>query len=130
MSMKFHHVGVACHNIREEIDSISKIHDVIDVSPIVFDIEQNAELCMLTTSEGVAIELISGAQVANIIKKRITYYHLCFETEDINAEIIRLQDIGAFLVSEPKPAILFDNKQVAFLQASYGLIELVQLNKL
>jgi len=125
--MKFHHIGVACNDIKEEIDSISKIHEVIDISPIVFDTEQKAKLCILRTSEGIVIELISGEQVANILKKRITYYHLCFETDDINAEISRLQDLGAFLVSEPKPAILFGNKQVAFLQVSYGLIELVQI---
>ena len=128
MGMKFHHIGVACRDIVKEIENISQIHKVIEVSPIVFDEEQNAKLCMVKTSEGIVIELISGEQVANIIKKGITFYHLCFETDDINAEIIRLQNLGAFLVAEPKSAILFGNKQVAFLQVSYGLIELVQLN--
>lgn len=126
MSMKFHHIGLACPSIREEIESISKIHEVLDISPIVFDKEQKAELCILKTSEGIVIELISGEQVENILKKRITYYHLCFETDDINSEVERLQELGAFLVSDLKPAILFGNKQVAFLQVSYGLIELVQ----
>ena len=125
--MKFHQVGVACRNIREELEIIKKIHDVTDVSEIVFDIEQKAELCMIHTSEGVAIELISGEQVENLIKKRISYYHICFETKDINNEIERLQSIGALLVSDSKPAILFKNKQVAFLQVSYGLIELVEI---
>ena len=124
--MKFHHVGVACSDIREEIESINKIHDVIDTSPIVYDKEQRAELCMLKTAEGVSIELISGEQVAGLVKKRIAYYHLCFETNDIRAEIERLQELGGLLVSDAKPAILFDNKEVAFLQMSYGLIELVQ----
>lgn len=124
--MKFHHIGVACSNIREEIDTIKKIHEIVDVSPILFDTEQKAELCILETSDGLRIELISGEQVANIVKKRITYYHICFETPDIEKEIARLQALGAFLVSEPKPAILFDNKRVAFLQVSYGLIELVE----
>jgi methylmalonyl-CoA/ethylmalonyl-CoA epimerase len=95
--MKFHHVGVACHNIKEEIESISKIHEVTEISPIVYDTEQKAELCMITTLEGVLIELISGEQVANLLKKRITYYHLCFETEDIFEEITRLQDLGHFI---------------------------------
>lgn len=126
MSMKFHHIGLACPNIREEIESITKIHEVIDISPIVSDKEQKAELCILKTSEGIVIELISGEQVENILKKRITYYHLCFETDDINSEIARLQNLGALLVSDLKPAILFGNKQVAFLLVSYGLIELVQ----
>ena len=128
MLSKFHHVGVACRDIQDEIDNIRKIHDVIEVSPIVSDKEQKAELCILKTSEGIAIELIAGEQVQNIIKKRVTYYHLCFETDDIYAEIKRLQEIGALLVSEPKPAILFDHRKVAFLHVSYGLIELIEVN--
>lgn len=125
--MKFHHVGVACQHIQEEIEQIRKIHEVTEISPIVYDEEQKAELCIINTAEGVTIELIAGEQVANLVKKRISYYHLCYETDDIHAEIDRLRNLGAFLVSEPKKAILFGNRQVAFLQVSYGLIELVQL---
>jgi methylmalonyl-CoA/ethylmalonyl-CoA epimerase len=127
--MEFHHIGIACRNIREEIASISKIHRIISISPIVFDKEQKAELCMVQIAEGVNLELISGEQVENLIKKRITYYHICFQTDDIDTEIERLQNSGALLVSEPNPAILFEDRKVAFLQASYGLIELVQSKK-
>lgn len=126
MSMRFHHIGVACANIKEELESIAKIHNIINIGPIVFDAEQKAELCIVKIHEGIIIELISGDQVENILKKRITYYHLCYETDDINLEIEKLQKLGAFLISEPKSAILFGNKKVAFLQVSYGLIELLQ----
>ena len=124
--MKFHHVGVACKDIEAEIKSISQIHDVIEVSNIVYEVEQKASLCIIKTAEGVTIELISGEQVENLIKKRIAYYHLCFETDDITSEIKRLQELGAFLVSDEKPALIFNNKKIAFLQVSYGLIELVE----
>lgn len=124
--MKFHHIGIACKNIAQEIDAIKQMHDVVDISSIVYDPEQKAELCILKLGEGTTIELISGEQVENLIKRRISYYHICFETDDIEKEITRLQDLGGFLVSEPKPAILFSNKRVAFLQVSYGLVELVE----
>jgi methylmalonyl-CoA/ethylmalonyl-CoA epimerase len=123
--MKFHHVGVACKNIYEEIANISAIHRVIDKSPTVFDQEQNAELALLTLADGTRIELISGKPVETFLKKNITYYHLCFEVDDIDAEIDRLVNAGAFLIAEPKPAVLFNNRKVAFLQASYGMIELL-----
>jgi len=123
--MKFHHIGVACKNIEEEIISISKIHHVIKQSPIVFDKEQNAALAMLTLADGTNIELISGKQVEVFLKRNITYYHVCFEVDNINAEIERMVNDGAFLISPPKSAILFDNREVAFLNVSYGMIELL-----
>ncbi len=123
--MKFHHVGIACKNIDEEIANISKIHQVIEQSPKVFDKEQNAELILLTLADGTKLELISGKQVETLLKKNITYYHLCFEVDDINTEVDRLVNEGAFLISAPKPAVLFNNREVAFLNVSYGMIELL-----
>ncbi len=126
--MKFHHIGVACKNIDEEISNISKIHNIIKQTPTVFDKEQNAELVMLTLADGTNIELISGKQVETLVKKNITYYHICFEVEDIDSEIERLIGENAFLISPPKPAVLFNNRKVAFLHVSYGLIELLNSN--
>ncbi|WP_295715567.1 VOC family protein [Mucilaginibacter sp.] len=123
--MKLHHIGVACKNIATEINSITKLHTVTAISATVFDPEQDAELALLTLSDGTQIELIAGKQVEIIVKKNISYYHLCFEVDDIYAEIERLSCEGALLVSPPKPAILFNNRAVVFLQVSYGLIELL-----
>lgn len=123
--MKLHHIGVACKNIATEISSISKLHTVTAISATIFDPEQDAELALLTLSDGSRIELIAGKQVESFVKKNISYYHLCFEVDDIYAGIERLTAEGALLISPPKPAILFNNRAVAFLQVSYGLIELL-----
>jgi methylmalonyl-CoA/ethylmalonyl-CoA epimerase len=123
--MRFHHIGIACADINEEIANVSKIHDVVEVSKTVFDEKQNAQLVMLTLSDGTNIELISGKQVESLVKKNINYYHICFEVDDINEEIERLTAENAFLISAPKPAILFNNREVAFLKVSYGIIELL-----
>jgi methylmalonyl-CoA/ethylmalonyl-CoA epimerase len=127
--MKFHHVGVACKNIQEEIANISKIHEIVKRSPIVFDKGQDAELALLTLADGTNIELVSGKQVETFLKKNITYYHLCFEVHDIHLEIERLTRENALLLSPPKPSVLFDNREVAFLHVSYGIIELLSQNK-
>jgi methylmalonyl-CoA/ethylmalonyl-CoA epimerase len=112
-----------------EIEAVKKIHEIRAISPILFDKEQNVELCMVETTEGINIEFVSGSRVENLVKKRISYYHLCYVVEDIDYEIERLVSSGATLVSEIKPAVLFDFRKVAFLHVSYGLIELLQLNK-
>jgi methylmalonyl-CoA/ethylmalonyl-CoA epimerase len=127
--MNFHHIGIACGNIKEEISKISRIHNVLEISDIFYDREQDAELCMITIDGGLKMELISGKQVEAFIKKRLTYYHLCYEVDDINSEIERLENEGAFLISAPKPAILFDNREVAFLNVPYGIIEILSSRK-
>ena len=123
--MKFHHVGIACRDLAAELEQIVMIHDVVETSGVVYDQGQNAELVLLTLSDGTHLELISGKQVEGILKKNITYYHLCFEVDDIRAEIERLEKQHAKLLSPPTPAPLFDNREVAFLHVSYGIIELL-----
>ena len=127
--MKFHHIGVCCKNIEKEIKNIEKIHSVKSISNIVYDEKQEAELCMLEIEDGLKIELISGKQVENLLKKRMTYYHICYEVEDISIEKERLIKAGAYLVSDEKEAILFSDRKVCFLLVSYGLIELVEKEK-
>ena len=123
--MRLHHIGVACGDIGREIDSLSRIHEVVECTGVVFDEVQQAELALLTLSDGTRIELIAGRAVETLLKKKFTYYHLCFEVEDIDLEIERLTKEGALLLSPPKPAVLFGNRKVAFLHVSYGIIELL-----
>ncbi len=124
--MQLHHVGIACENITKSLPCVKKVYDVASVSGIIFDKEQNTSLCLIKTKNGIALELISGITVNRLIKKGISYYHICFTVKDIFAEIERLKDAGAILVSSPKPAILFKNKLVAFLYTHLGLIELLE----
>jgi methylmalonyl-CoA/ethylmalonyl-CoA epimerase len=123
--MKLHHIGIAVKDLQEEIFHISSIHEVVHQSPVLFDQEQQAQLVLLTLSDGTKMELVSGKPVESFVKKNISFYHLCFEVDDLDQEIARLTGEGAFLISPPKPAILFTNRLVAFLQVSYGMIELL-----
>ncbi len=118
-------MGIACENIEEMTLRLSSVHEIVEKSQVIFDKEQNAQLVLLTLSDGTHLELVAGPQVETFLKKKITYYHLCFEVPDIHAEIERLLTTEAILLSPPKPAPLFDGREVAFLQVSYGIIELL-----
>jgi methylmalonyl-CoA/ethylmalonyl-CoA epimerase len=127
--MRLHHIGVACRDIEEEIDRLSRIHEIVDRTPVVCDPEQDARLALLTLSDGTRIELVAGPRVETFVKKNIGFYHLCFEVADILAEIGRLEGEGARLVVPPKPAVLFGGRTVAFLYVEYGMIELLSQNQ-
>jgi methylmalonyl-CoA/ethylmalonyl-CoA epimerase len=123
--MQLHHIGVACRDIEEGIERLCLIHDVVAVTPVIHDPEQEAQVVLLTLLDGTRIELVAGRQVETILKKNIGLYHLCFEVTDIDAEIGRLVAAGAKLIVPPKPAALFDGRAVAFLYVDYGMIELL-----
>ncbi|HET6254011.1 MAG TPA: VOC family protein [Puia sp.] len=123
--MQLHHIGVACQDIGEGIERLSLIHDIVARTPVIRDPEQDADVVMLTLSDGTRIELVAGRAVEMLVKRNIGLYHLCFEVSDIDGEIGRLVAGGAKLIVPPKPAALFDGRPVAFLYAAYGMIELL-----
>ena len=83
-------------------------------------------MCLVNIESGVPIELISGPPVVNLLKKGLTYYHLGYSVSDIRGQSSQLINTGAIQISDPKPAVLFENRLVAFFYCTYGLIELVE----
>ena len=126
MALKIHHIGIACKNIEKAIKVYKKFFNVVEETPVVHDELQNADLCLLKTDTGLDVEFISGDQVTNLLKQKISYYHLCYSTDAIEETISQFENNGALLVSPLKPAVLFNGKRVAFLMTNSGLIELVE----
>src|SRR5215831_16847932 len=107
--MRFHHIGIACRDISVALDSVRRLHDIVAQSDVVLDEQQNANLCLVTTRDGFALELISGPQVEGLLKRGVSYYHVCYAVDGIDSAIDRLTEAGAVLCSPPKPSVLFEN---------------------
>ncbi|MDD2972492.1 MAG: VOC family protein [Lachnospiraceae bacterium] len=129
VKMKMHHIGIATENIADMKAYLQNLLEIRDCTQTVYDANQDADLCMVTLTDGTKIELIAGKVVEKLVKKRNFLYHTCYEVEDIDVAIGELVEQGAMLVSEPKEAILFDNQRVAFLTSPLGLMELVERNQ-
>jgi methylmalonyl-CoA/ethylmalonyl-CoA epimerase len=124
--MKFHHIGVACAAIDKAVDFVEKSFTALSKTKIIFDECQNVNLCLLTLEDGTNIELVSGRTVEKFIDKNQFLYHTCWEVSNIENSIERLYQNGAILISEPKPAVLFNDRKVAFLLTDIGIIELLE----
>lgn len=107
MSMGFHHIGIACADIASMKLYMEKLFDISETGEEIFDGQQDANLCMVTLRDGTKIELVSGKVVEKLVKKHHFLYHICYHTENIWEQIKELEDLGAKVISEPKPAILF-----------------------
>jgi len=124
--MKFHHIGIATKDIDNTLEWVKKHYDIRNISTKVYDKNQNVFLQMVETSDH-NIELVSGSTVEKFIKKNITYYHVCYEVEDIYTSIKSFSK--SIVISKPTPAILFNNRKVAFLMTPIGIIELLELKE-
>ena len=124
--MRMHHLGLAVNSIQSALEFIQSIASVQSVSETVFDKEQNANLCMVRIGDGTAIELIEGELASKMIKKGQFFYHSCWETDDMEKELRSLTEKGGMIISPPKPAVLFENRRVAFIMTEIGLLELLE----
>jgi methylmalonyl-CoA/ethylmalonyl-CoA epimerase len=125
--MKFHHIGIACKDINEQLNLIKIIFPEAILKKPIYDPLQNASLSLIIMND-LTIELISGEPVKNLVEKGMAGYHICFSVSDMKKTITQLINNGAIIVSNPKPAVLFKNKNVAFLHTKLGLIELLGEN--
>ena len=91
--MKVHHIGFACQDIEQSIEDFKKYHNIIWKSDIVTDDLQNAKLCMVKTDLGLDFEFISGNQVARLLKKGISYYHIIIFVMKLNLLTEQLRNI-------------------------------------
>ena len=91
----------------------------------VHDPLQDADLSLLQINHGFALELVSGPIVQDMLRRKNTYYHLCYQVGDISESISSLESGGCRLISGPVPAVLFGGRPVAFLLSPLGLMELL-----
>lgn len=127
MNLKFHHIGVACKDIKEATISLKKIFNLINISDtVLLENQEGVKVCIVTTDDGTKIELVSGKGVEKFIKRRQYLYHNCWETSNIHTAITHFVDNGSMLFSKPKPSKLFNNRKVAFLMSNIGIVELLE----
>lgn len=129
--MNIDHIGYAVKRIDKSIIAFESLGytfgDVID------DLDRNIKMAF-GEKDGYIIELVSvlDKKQQSPVDKYLscigsTPYHICYRTDDINKSITDLTNTGYKLIIEPKDAIAFGGKKVAFLFNLFiGLIELVE----
>lgn len=128
--MKIHHVGYLVKKLEKALKAFYDLGYVM-TQEVVLDEYRQARICFLE-KDGYVIELVSPVSkdsvVANLMKKMgSTPYHICYETENLQAKSLELESQGYVLCSEAHEAVAFDNREVCFYVHPYmGMIELLQ----
>jgi len=130
--MKLHHIGIVVPRIK---DSIGDLANYIKFETIGIPMpvrSQKVNICFLKVGEPF-LELIEPVEkdspVYDFAKNGGGIHHICFEVNDIHAQLDDMEKKGATVLV--KPVIGFDNRLIAFVDLNMkntrcGLIELLE----
>jgi len=132
--LTFHHLGLA---LREEKQATAFLTDLgYTPGPRVEDPLQGVALRLCPHREMPAVEIITplseenDGPLANYLKAgTAVIYHVCYECDALEATVAAWKNDGHRVValSEPKPAVLFDGRRVAFYSVrGFGMVELLE----
>ncbi len=128
-TLKIHHIGYLVKKTDSAIHSFTDLGYKI-VQDTVYDNIRKVNICFLQ-KDGYLIELVSPASgdsvVAGLLKRyKNAPYHICYETDDFEADYQALLTGGFTAIDTPAPAPALQNRKVVFLMsASMGMIELL-----
>jgi methylmalonyl-CoA/ethylmalonyl-CoA epimerase len=134
LRFKLLHVGVAVPALDQATESLAVLFGYKVVSGPFDDPIQKVAVNFLTTSDQdtTEIELIAPLTEDSPIKAMLSKggggaYHLCFETNDIEAALNHAISAGCIVISGPVPAVAFQNRRIAWIYSrSRQLFELVE----
>lgn len=129
--MKIDHIGYAVKRIGQALSSFEKLGFCFE--PIAEDAERNVKIAF-GQKDGYRIELVCPLDKtkkspvdAYLSSVGPAPYHICYTSNDLDAEVESLKQQGFKLIIEPKPAIAFGGKRVVFMMSlGLGLMEIVE----
>lgn len=115
-----HHVGYAVNSIAESLPGWQVTLCPIRVSGTFEDPAQGARVVFLEFAPGsTLLELVeplgADAPLARFVHKGGGLHHLCFEVDDLDAQIKEMQAKKAFLVRHPRPAVAFGGRRITWM---------------
>ncbi|WP_340019603.1 HAD-IIIC family phosphatase [Paenibacillus sp. FSL H3-0457] len=128
----FDHLGIAVQDINQSIKFYSELG--YNISNVIEDPIQNVKLALCQREDLGTIELVAPIDKESPIISLLeingnTPYHICIKVEDIKhfQENLKNNDFDFEVISEAKPAVIFNGKKVAFISIyEVGVIELLE----
>jgi glyoxalase/bleomycin resistance protein/dioxygenase superfamily protein len=130
-ALRFHHIGVACIDIRAEAARLALLGYAVEGDPFVD--ERQGVRGVFLGSQSPRLELLEslddagGGVLAPWLKDATKLYHLAYLARDFPTAIERIRAAQGKLVVAPVPAVAFGGREIAFLMLPNRLlIELIE----
>jgi methylmalonyl-CoA/ethylmalonyl-CoA epimerase len=132
--MKIDHVCFAVKNIQDGITYWNRVFGYNQMTKVIENSLQKVKVVFLSKDDSITIKLIepleSNQSLINLVNRGGGFHHVCFKCSDINEKVEELKKEGLLSLVPPQPGEAFNNHNIAFLLARYGLnIELIDTDE-
>ncbi|MBD3419285.1 MAG: hypothetical protein GF398_04120 [Chitinivibrionales bacterium] len=130
LDMIIDHIGIVVSSLDKGIEKWRRLFGYDQLTEITTNTRQKVNVVFLEKENSAIVKLIEptddSSPVFLFAKRSGGLHHLCFRTENLDAEIARLESESLRILARPQPGEAFDNKNIAFVYAQDGLnIELI-----
>ena len=132
-AFKMHHIGCAVRSISESAGTYANVMGFKNVSQVYELSEIGINACFIELNNGVFIELIeprgTDSIINNYLKKGISYYHIGYMVDDIDALVKELLNKDFKEISSVYSPAFGNRKCVFMLTPELQMIELIDSGK-
>jgi methylmalonyl-CoA/ethylmalonyl-CoA epimerase len=132
--MKIDHICFAVKDISEGISYWESVFGYRQMTEVVQNSLQKVKVAFLCKDDSVLVKLIEPLEenlsLVNFVNRGGGFHHLCFRVKSMERKLKELKDKGLITLVPPQPGEAFNNHEIAFLLAKYGLnIELIDTDE-
>ena len=132
--MTIDHICIAVRNLDEGISYWSNVFGYKQKTEVVINTLQKVRVVFLSKETSLIVKLIEplsdNLSLVNFVNRGGGFHHICFRCDSIENEIKKLKDKGLITLVPPQPGEAFNNHNIAFLLARYGInIELIDTDE-
>jgi methylmalonyl-CoA/ethylmalonyl-CoA epimerase len=132
--MKLDHICFAVKNIEEGISYWERVFGYRQMTDIVINTLQKVKVVFLSKEESLLIKLIEplldNQSLINFVNRGGGFHHICFKVDEITETLKELNAKGLLTLVPPQPGEAFNNNDIAFLLAKYGInVEIIDTDE-
>ena len=128
------HICFAVKDLREGIAYWNDIFGYSQMTDIIENSLQKVKVTFLCKADSMMVKLIEPLEgnqsLINFVRMGGGFHHVCFKCSDIKTKMVELTAKGLITLVNPQPGEAFNNQEIAFMLAKYGLsIELIDTDE-
>jgi len=128
------HVGVAVRSIESAVARWESVFGYRRATGLVVNTRQKVKVTFLVKEGSLPVKLIEPSDpdspIQAFVQRGGGLHHLCFRCESLDAELVRLRELGLRVLTPPQPGEAFEDERIAFVFAGDGVnVELIDTDR-